>query len=559
MVAFFTAGALIGPSALGWIESPPQVEIMTEGAALILMFTIGLEFSLKELMESRRSLIVLGFGQVVLNLIVFTSLFHIALDFSIEKSIFWSFVVALSSTAVVLKMLSDHRDFESPHGKASFAILLSQDIAVIPMILTIPFLKSSAQFGSSLAESALPILLLAITVLAILYVVNRFVLPLVLFRVAQTKSREVFFFFIIFLVAIFAMGLHSIGLSYSLGAFIAGMLIAGSAYGRQATAEFVPLRNAFLGIFFVTIGMLLDLRFLIENIHTVLLIGAVILSLKALILFAVVWFSGNSGTVARIVALFLFQMGEFSFILADQGLKLNIIDARELQYFYAVAILSLAFTPFVYRLMPLLNNSEGFQKQIPNWIQWPALNLKIKLAKVLQSPIDTTSHNKHEAVDIVIIGFGVAGRSLAKVLRRLSIPYRIIESNGDTVSQFQGREPILFGDASSLEILESAGIMGAKICVMVTSGISTLEPVLRSVRRLRSEIPVIARTNYLLDMARLKDLPLVELVVSEFETTLETIVRVLTKQGIEPSVIDEFSLHLRKELENREILNELKS
>ncbi len=550
MVAFFTAGALVGPHGLALIHSPPQVKIMTEGAGLLLMFTIGLEFSLQKLMAFRRSLLFIGAGQVVLTAFLFTVVFTGALGYPIEKSIFLSFIVSLSSTAVVTKLLSDRRDLETPHGMAALSILLSQDIAVIPMIVAIPFLRSIHNMSSGFLESLFPVLLLGASGLAILYVVNRYILPPLLFRVAQTKNHEVFFFSIVFFVAIVAFAVHSIGLSVSLGAFIAGMLIAGSAYGKQATSDFLPLRDAFLSLFFVTVGMLLDVKFVVMHFPMVILIGLIVLTLKAFVIFTVVWMSGNSGTVARIVALLVFQTGEFSFILADQGLKLNLMSEVELQYFIAISILSLGATPFVYRWLPQLSQSDRFRHMVPLWIEQRAVVWRRYYMRLLKASVDleVLAHSPRPRPEVIIIGFGVAGRSLAKVLKALKIQYAIIETNRQTVVQFRGHEPSHYGDASSTEILESCGIDDAKLVAIVTSSVTTLEPVIRAVRELRPSVPIIARTNYLLDVNRFREYKNIDMVISEFETTIEVISRALKANDVDPMKIETFTAALRAEL-----------
>ena len=554
VVAFFTAGALVGPGGFGFVDSSSHMELMTEGAAILLMFTIGLEFSLPKFLAFRRPLLYLGFGQIILTSAVFTLIFLVGFDFALGKSILLSFVVSLSSTAVVLKMLSDHRDFETPHGKTAFSVLLSQDIAVIPMIVAIPFLVQMNEVASSFFESLLPFLFFGALGLGFFYLLYKFVFPPLFRKVAQTNSREVFFFFIVLLVALLSGGMHAVGLSYSLGAFIAGMFIASSAYGKQATADFIPLRDAFLGLFFVMIGTLLDFSFVASNFPKILVLGILVLGVKALIIFSVVWLSGNSGTVARIGSLLLFQMGEFSFILADQGFKLNLIGKEEMQYFIAISIVSLTLTPLAYRLMPVLSQAEKYRKWIPQSGQSIAATVRKKYLRLISQAVDVQklAHFEDAPVKVLIIGFGVAGRALAKVLKSEGITYRIVETNSETVANFSGVEPIIYGDASSMEILEKAGAETAEVCVIVTSGISTLEPVLSSLRRLRPDLHVIARTNYLLDRARIRSQSDVDLVVSEFESTLEVIHRSLKWTGINEDRYQEFARELRNELEEQD-------
>jgi monovalent cation:H+ antiporter-2, CPA2 family len=550
LVAYFIAGAMIGPSGLALIGSPPKISILTEGAALFLMFTLGLEFAPKEILGFRKPIFVLGLGQVLATVFIFTLLFRGVLTFPMPKAIYWSFIVALSSTAVVMKMLADHRDFESPHGRAAFSILLAQDMAVIPMILVIPLLSQTTTAitlqGQEIWDSLFPVALLTAAAGGGLYAFHRWILPMVTHSVAATRNREVFFFFIVSLVAMFSAGFHSVGLSFSLGAFVAGVFLAGSDFGRQAMAEFTPLRNVFLGVFFVSVGMLLDLSFLFQNLHSVLIIGSIVLSLKALVLFMVVWWSGNSGSVSRTVALFLFQMGEFSFILADQGLRLGLASQKETQIFMAIAIISLATTPFVYRILPWLTNARFFR----TFDNARARRLRDRLWKNLGSAVDITALNletKHHQADVVIVGFGVAGQALAKSLRLLNVSYAVIESNAQTVRKWAHLEPIVYGDATAEEILLSAGLADCRLCVALTSGLSTLEPVYHAIRRLRPEVPVVARTNYLLDVDRFPKNFQTRFVVSEFETSLEATVQALESLQIPRIEIENLVQNLRRE------------
>lgn len=546
IVAFFTAGALVGPHGLALIQSPPQVGLMTEAAGILLMFTIGLEFSLQTFTQFRRPLILLGAGQVLGTILVFFGIFSVFFQMPPEKAIFFSFITSLSSTAVVLKLLTEHRDLESPHGKAGVSILLSQDIAVIPMIVTIPFLYSMDDMATSILQSIFPITLLILGALFVLYLLNRFALPYVLSRVAQTRSREVFFFSIVFFVASMAFLMHELGLSMSLGAFIAGMLIAGSAYGKQATAEVVPLRDAFLGLFFVTIGMLLDPKFVFMNLHWILLIGIPVLAIRMLVIFLVVWFSGNPGNVARVTSLLLFQLGEFSFILAEQGLKLNLLTSAELQYFISIALMGLAVTPFVYKWLPVLQDSPRYNKYVPTRVAKSFQKARSRYLDKIGGNVDLSSSTPEGTQPaVLLIGYGVAGRSVAKALRQMEIPYKIIEANSETVSRFKTEEPIIYGDASTTELLERAGLHECRLVVILTSGISTLEPVLRNIRKQREDVPVIARTNYLQDLHRVQDIPFCRFVISELETTVGLVEATLTDLEVDSDRYSEFVTELK--------------
>jgi CPA2 family monovalent cation:H+ antiporter-2 len=548
IVAFFAAGAVVGPHGLGLINSPPNLELMTEGAALILMFTIGLEFSYKKLFEMSKPLLVLGIGQVTLTVLAFILLLSKTLGYPTEKAIFFSFLISLSSTAVVFKLLSDNRDFETPHGRAAFSILLSQDIAVIPMIVVIPLLKNINEAAGSFADSIVPFLLLGATGLILFIALSRYVLPPLLYRVARTGSREIFFFCILFILASLALLLHKIGLSVSLGAFIAGMLIAGSPYGKQATADFLPLRDAFLGLFFVIIGMLIDSKFIFMNIHKVLMVGVIILSVKVLIMFSLLWFVGYSGTVSRIVSLLLLQFGEFGFVLADQGFRLNLLSQKELQYFIALAIITLIATPFIYRLIPILSEPKRFSRFIPAATQNVLSKVRGRTIHLLASNSWTQSLNSDVTYQdhVIIIGFGIAGQSVSKALRFCKIPYVIIETNIDTVRAFSKQEPIIFGDATSESILHEAHISRARMVIIVTSSVSTIEPILIKIRHCAlNTLPVIVRTNYILDLNRFKNYEGVDFIVSEVEASYALIENLMHKMDIEQKKKEEFLLDFR--------------
>ncbi|MCB0362040.1 MAG: cation:proton antiporter, partial [Bdellovibrionales bacterium] len=321
IVGFLMAGILAGPHGLGLVKTLPRVEILTEIAGVLLMFTIGLEFSIRRLLALRQSLLSLGAGQMGLTIGICLPLFHYIFEFSWSQSFFFASLISLSSTAVVFKLLKDGRDLESPFGQASLSILLFQDISVIPLLLLVPFIAGGT--NSSIEPFSLALLgrflFKSIGLILFILVGTRLIVPYALERVARTRSSEVFFFAILFIGGGTALLINSIGLSLSLGAFFAGLMISSSPYGKQATAEFTPLRDNFLGLFFVAIGMLLSVQFLGTHILEILGLSISALLIKFFCIFIVLWITGHASTIALITAMMLFQVGEFSFILADQG------------------------------------------------------------------------------------------------------------------------------------------------------------------------------------------------------------------------------------------------
>ena len=548
IVAFISAGILVGPSGFGLISSMPQVDNLTEISAMLLMFTIGLEFSFKDLAHFRRPLLILGVGQVLFTITLFTFLFWFAFSMPIEKAIFLSFLVAPSSTAVVLKLLYDNRDFESPYGKATFSILLLQDLAIIPMIVATPFLVSRISVTESILDSALPLLLLTLLVGLLFYILSKYVLPYIFHRVSLTRNREIFFFSVLFICLGSAALLHQIGLSFSLGAFLAGMLLAGSRYSKQATAEILPLRDSFMSLFFIAVGMMLDLKFLFYNFHQIILLGILFIALKSLIIFSITWFSGSSGSVARAVTVLLFQFGEFSFILATLGLRHHLLSEREEQIVIAIGIISLALTPLLHSRLSWFMHNQKFNSQLPLSFVNRADSFRRRL-HTFRRPLnlDEIGTEKMFEDHVVVIGYGVAGQSLCRVLFHLKIPFQVVELNAETVRIHAGQIPIVFGDAANPQLLKKVGIEKARLVVVVTSGINMLEPVYQAVRAANPQVRVIARTNYIQDLNRLKEVENTKFIVSELETTLELINVALHEFKVDETLADEVVVTLRKE------------
>lgn len=549
IVAFLTAGVLVGPSGFGLISSIPQVENLTEIAAVLLMFTIGLEFSLKELLHYRRSILILGVGQIFVTIVLFSFLFWLIFSFPLPKAIFLSMLVAPSSTAVVLKLLFDNRDIESPYGKASFSILLLQDMAIIPMIVAVPFLVSSQSVTTLFLESLFPLILLATLAVVIFYILSKYVLPFVFHRVSQTRNREIFFFSVLFVCMGAAALMHKVGLSVSLGAFIAGMLLAGSSYGKQATAEILPLRDSFLSLFFVAIGMMLDLNFLFTHFHQIFLIGLGVIAIKSLIIFSVIWLTGNSGGVSRSVTALLFQFGEFSFILAELGTKHDLLSESERQTFVAIAITSLALTPFLYAKISWFLHSPFFDKWIPLKLVAKAQSFRLQFQRKISRPLvmEEIVNEKPLQDHVVVIGYGVAGQSLCRVLEHLKASYQVIELNPETVRIHSEKIPIVFGDATNPELLKKVGIERAKLVVIVTSGVNMLEPILHSITQLNPQVKILARTNYLLDLNKLRRFNKVSFITSELEAMLKIIEETLNIFEADSSLNSELVMRIRQE------------
>ena len=549
IVAFITAGIAIGPYGLKLVNATQQVETLTEAAAVLLMFTIGLELSLKELQNFRRPMLILGLGQILLTILLFSLTFWMGFSMPVEKAIFLSLLAAPSSTAVILKLLYDNREFDTPYGRAGFSILFLQDIAVIPMIVIIPILVSRVTLTASILNSLWHFLLLLCIVIVAIYAINRYALPFLLHRVSKTQNREIFFFTIVFICVGSAALMRWAGLSVSLGAFIAGMLLAGSHYGKQATAEILPLRNSFMSLFFVSIGMMMDVRFVLQHFHQIFLIGLVTVAVKTLLLFVIVWLTGSVSGVARAVAALLFQFGEFSFILAELGVQQHLMSEKERQFFVAIAIVTLALTPFLYARLPWIMNSPFWKGLLPEAYVKKAYVFREQVLKLFTRPVDMNEIQREKPIEdhVIIIGYGVAGQILSRVLQHKKIPFRIIEMNAETVRLNAHKLPIVYGDAANSELLLQAGLERARLVVAVTTGVHMLAPILHTISQIRNDVPVLARTNYLLDLKKLSATPNMKFIVSEMESSLSVVESALKEFGCEPTETENLVASLRAE------------
>jgi monovalent cation:H+ antiporter-2, CPA2 family len=556
MVGFLIAGVVVGPNGLGLVQSLGEVEFLAEVAAVLLLFTLGLEFSWRTVLSVRKLLVNLGLAQVLLTagLVAVFARWIFGLNWS--DAAFAGCLIAMSSTAAVLKLLHDQRHLETPFGKASLGILLSQDLIVIGILLLLPLMSRTGetawefltwmQVGEFIARGGLVVGLLAFG--------TRYAIPFFLDQVSQTRSREVFFFSVIFLCSGIALLMQSLGLSLSLGAFCAGVMVSESPYGRQTMSDIMPLRNNFLSIFFVAIGMLLNLSFVWDNLILVLGVLSGVVALKAIVIILVMWMLGNPGSLAVTTGLILAQVGEFSFILLDHGVKFGLVNEFGRQLFLAIAIGSLTATPFLYKLAMTAAFRFDYDHMIPKQLQKLAFQLRESLIRdPMQVRVQETNLRLSALEPIkghtILIGFGIAAQNLADTFKILELPYRILEMNNSTVKKFRGREPIFFGDATQAEILRAVHTEVAHLVVIAVTGAEIAGAIHRAVRQLNPKVPVIVRTQYLRDLAHLEDHPDTEIVIAEFEGTLALLAEALKIYGVGADSLDQFLNSARDRLD----------
>lgn len=530
IIGFIITGVLIGPSGLGLIGDTAAIEVLAEIGVVLLLFTIGLEFSLRHILEMRR----LVFGGGGLQVVITTLLVAVvawALGRAVSQSIFFGFLFALSSTAIVLRSYIDRLEIDTPHGRAAVGILLFQDLCIVPMMLLVPIL--SGKEGASAVNIALT-LGAALGAVAVIILAARIVIPRALYYIVRLRSSEVFIIFIV-LVSLGTSWLTSqMGLSLALGAFIAGLVLSESEYSHQIVADILPFREVFNSVFFVSIGMLLSVKFLASNALAVLALVIALTVGKTIVALLVTRLLGHSLRVSTMTALGIAQVGEFSFILAKAGIGQGLLAESDYQIFLAASVLSMMAAPFLINAAP----------RIGYWVQ-----SKLSPDSLFEpSLIGLASEDRSRRGHVVIVGYGLNGRNLSKVLRRVGIPYLVLELNAETVRQAltQG-ESISYGDSTRREVLHRADLESARILVVAISDPIATRRTAALAREMNPDIHIIVRTRYVSELADLYDLGADQIIPEEFETSVEIFSRVLREYGVARQAIQREVESIRKE------------
>ncbi|HEU0178259.1 MAG TPA: cation:proton antiporter [Blastocatellia bacterium] len=530
IVGFMITGVVIGPYGLGLIKDAQAIEALAEIGVVLLLFTIGLEFSLRRIMGMKRLVLWGGGLQVLLTVLAVTGLFRL-LGKSTGQATFFGFLFALSSTAIVLKTYMDRLEIDTPHGKAGVGILLFQDLCIVPMMLLAPVL--SGKEGSSFTIIAIK-LGTALAVIAGIILAARFVVPFLLHRIVRLRSPEVFIIFVVMVSLGTAWLTSHFGLSMALGAFIAGIVLAESEYSHQIVSDVMPFRDVFNSVFFISIGMLLSLGPLAANLLVVIeWFGALVMG-KAIIVFAVARLLGNSLRVASMVGIGLAQVGEFSFILAKVGLGQGLLSEGDYQRFLAASILSMIATPFLIKASPRVG--YALQAKLT-----PGSPLEPKVEDLVEAGHGLSKH-------VVVAGYGMNGRNLTKVLHRVGIPYVVLELNAEVVrgARAQGA-PIEYGDASRKEVLQHVGVRQAEILVVAISDPVSTRRAVALARELNSDLCIIVRTRYMAEVDELYQFGADQVIPEEFETSVEIFSRVLQEYGVSRNVIQREVEEIRSE------------
>ena len=532
VVGLLVSGVLVGPYGLSLVADVESVKLLAEIGVVVLLFTVGLEFSLSRLLVMLPLMARIGLPQVCGTAAIVTVATWWYLG-TLPQAVFAGLLVAMSSTAIVLKQLADRGETASPQGRITVAVLLLQDLLVVVAMLAVPLLADAAGTRSAAAidgphdpplfANPLAAVTVGLAVVAAVLWAGRRLVPGVLHEVVRLRNRELFLITIVLICLGTAAITAKVGLSLALGAFLAGLSLAESEYGHQAFTEVLPFRDTLASLFFVSVGMLLDIRFLVAHAGLVALTVAAIVAAKTLVTAIPARLAGFPWRTSLLAGATLAQIGEFSFVLGSRGAEVGLLDSRDYQTFLAAAVVSMGATPLVAAVMP-------------GWLD--RLGRTPLLARFLSEP--PPEAGQAELSDHVIIaGFGLNGRNLAAALAEFGVPHVILELNPETVrSQRLAGLDIRYGDCTRAAVLAHAGLARARAYVVAISDPASTRRSVRVARELAPHVEILVRTEYLTEVDELKGLGADEVIPAEFETALALFERVLDIYDVPEATVD---------------------
>ncbi|NUQ82674.1 MAG: cation:proton antiporter [Bacteroidetes bacterium] len=541
VIGFMLAGILIGPSVFGWVSNQESITQLSEVGIVLLLFSIGLEFSIQKIAALRNYLLIVGGGQVILTIGLAWLLSALA-GMDHQKGIVIGFLISLSSTAIMIKILQQRKELDTPTGRLTLSISLFQDLAIIPMVLILPLLGSGGPIDRWEVTQTLALSIMGI---GIILVGARLVIPRLLDLVVKTNNRELFLVTILFVVVLVAWVSSLVGLSLALGAFLAGLIVSESDYSHQVLADVFPMRDALVALFFISIGMMLNLTNLVADWEWVLLISTGIILSKSLIVAAFTWALAYPIRIGLAVGLMVAQIGEFSFVLAGTALTLQILTESDYQIFLGASILTMLMAPF------LITQANP----IGNWLHQkfhfkpagkPAFRRLSRL--VTTGNLESTGMKADVKGHVIIIGYGKTGQHLSHVLKETGIPFVISELQHVRFSQARSEgHPVVFGDATTQEILDELKIRKASVLVISTGDVYSTTRIVQVSRTLNKGLHIIARTRYINDLGPLYTAGADQVIPEEFETSIEIFSRTLRYFHIPRNIIASQIAIIRKE------------
>jgi CPA2 family monovalent cation:H+ antiporter-2 len=530
VVGFLLTGMVVGPYGLGLVSDVQMVEVLAEIGIIFLLFTIGMQFSFRTLFDMKKIVLVAGTLQVVFTILAVWVIMYL-FGIPAGMALFFGFLICHSSTTITLKLFQERAEVNTPYARSTLGVSLFQDIMAVPMLIALPILAGQeADLTGAIASLGITLILLLAVVLAM----AAWVLPKIMIRIAGVRNSEIFLLSIILICFIVTFISYRLGLSLALGAFLAGLTLSESEYFHQAFASIVPFRDIFTSFFFISIGMLLNLWFVIRNPVIIIVLVTGILILKAVIAAGSILLIGQSLRTSLLAGLALCNIGEFAFVLSVPGKEYGFFSGTSDQFFLAVAVITMALTPFIIAAGPRVADRV----------------CDLPLGNRIKSGCGVPDHEKNKKIPLtdhlVIIGYGLNGRHLARVARIGKIPYTIIDLNPDTVEEEQAKgEPIFFGDATNASILSHATIEQARVLVIAINDPVSTRAITRIARSMNTDLHIIVRTQFLPEVKVLRELGADEVIPEEFETSVEIFSRVLTKYLIPHGAVDQFIQDIR--------------
>jgi CPA2 family monovalent cation:H+ antiporter-2 len=532
------AGAMLGPHALGLAHSIEAIQVLAELGVVFLLFTIGLEFSLARLKTIFKQVAVGGISQVALTTAAVAVVARL-LGTSWSLGVFYGFVFALSSTAIVMRGLAERRETDAPHGRFIVGTLIFQDLCVVPMVLVVPYLAPRGDDSGDAAWLIATAIGRAAVVVVVTVTVARLVVPWVLRSVDASRSREAFLLAVLALCIGTAWLTSLVGLSLALGAFLGGMVVADSEFGHRAMGDMLPLRDVFVSIFFVSLGMLFDFSAVLEEPGLFALFFAGFIFLKGALATIAATTMRFPARVAWLAGVGLAQFGEFGFVLTSLGITTGVVDEKAMAPLLAAGIGSMVLTPIMVRIAPHVTAGE---------------RLIAPVARLLGArTIDDADEHATQTASghVVIIGYGLAGRLVARALTSSGFSTIALEMNAERVRQARAEgEPVFYADATSEEALGHAHIDRARAIIVLINDPQAAERVIMTTRRVTKEVPIFLRAHYLSEAPALLRYGKIDIVAEELEGGVEVLARVLKSIGVPRNTIDKRITEVRRETQS---------
>ncbi|MBC5793688.1 cation:proton antiporter [Sphaerospermopsis sp. LEGE 00249] len=532
ILGYLVSGFAIGPFGFKLLSNVNEIKSLAEIGVAFLLFALGVEFSLAELKRVKEIAIKGSFLQIGLTIALVTIVTLLTgWASSITKGIFLGAVLSLSSTAIVLKTLTEKGEVNTVHGQIMLAILIAQDLALGVMLAIIPALQQPENIAV-----ALSLALVKITIFVVVAIIfSRWVVPRVLSNIAATESNELFLLVVIALCLGVALITAHLGLSIAMGAFVAGLMISEIDYADQALAKILPLRDTFASLFFASIGMLIDPAILISNFAIILELVALVMLGKAVIIFGIVLKFGYSLKNAIIVSLGINQIGEFSFVLALVGLQLELISQQTYSLLLGTTAITLILTPFSLKVTPFIADNLNQNPVLGNFLQ------RFSAPKTISMPEIMTDH-------VVVAGYGRVGQVVVNILQTEGYPVLVIENSEASVQRLRMRQiPYIFGDADSELVLEKAHLATAKALAIALPDAASTRLLLKNALTIAPHLDVIARSHNNKEIDILTQMGAKEVVQPEFEAALELGNHLLKTLGAAESYIQTVINTIRKD------------